>query len=70
MPVDDDDVVPGLGKALGGRQPDDAGAQYTDFHFRVSSWVIARSERENRSGEGLSRTRLRPPDAAIDAKSA
>jgi hypothetical protein len=33
MPVDDDDVVPGLGKAPCGRQPDDAGAQYTDFHL-------------------------------------
>jgi hypothetical protein len=33
MPVDDDDVVPGFGKAPCGRQSDDAGAQYTDFHL-------------------------------------
>jgi hypothetical protein len=33
VPVDDDDVVPGLGEAPCGRQSDDAGAQYTDLHF-------------------------------------
>jgi hypothetical protein len=32
--------------------------------------MVVRSERENRSGEGVSFPRLRLPDAAIDAKSA
>jgi hypothetical protein len=38
MPVDDDDVVPGLDKAPCGHQSDNAGAKYTDLHFEGSSW--------------------------------